>query len=330
MLRPAWRCRSSRRRASGRILAEQLGEHLGVERDEVVLAHPVDGAEHPVAHVVGRRVGRAPELERAAPRRRRGANWRVGIRPARARRRGEDERRRARDQRAVEVEERRARARRRPCWLYSSGSHVSIVPHRCLHRTRATPRAVDRRPALGTPRSYATRRATPRRGRRPPRRRATRRRRARRATRADRRRRRAAAVDAGRAGDDERRTRRAARRASIVAQRAAHDGLVAAWSAPGDGDRAVGAERRRQIGERAQHPVRRLVDARSCAARPPARRAAPGAPAPDAGQEALEHEATGGQPARHERVTGAAGPGTAVDLVTRRRARPAPGARPGR
>ena len=56
VLRPAWRWRSSRRRASGRILASSFGQHLGVQRHQVVLAHAGDGAEDAVAHGVGRAV----------------------------------------------------------------------------------------------------------------------------------------------------------------------------------------------------------------------------------------------------------------------------------
>ncbi len=107
----------------GADLVEQARQDLGVEGDEVVLAHPADGAEDPVANRRRLVVAGAAQLEgqcRHAVASELACPHQTGS----ARRRGEHERRRARDQRAVEVEERRARPARGHRHVLA---HISVV-----------------------------------------------------------------------------------------------------------------------------------------------------------------------------------------------------------
>ena len=96
----------------GTNLVEQAGQHVGVEGDEILLAHPGDRTENAIAHGSRLVVARSAHLEQH--RRHSVASELAGPeQPGTSRRSGEHERRRTGDQGAIEVEERRARPARR-------------------------------------------------------------------------------------------------------------------------------------------------------------------------------------------------------------------------
>ena len=124
--RPAWRWRSSRRRASGRILSSRRGSTSALRATRSSWRIPVTAPRM--------RSRTAADLSSLGPahleqhRRHTVASELAGPeQPGTSRRGGEHERRRAGDQRAIEVEERRARPTRRHRHVLA---HVIVVAER--------------------------------------------------------------------------------------------------------------------------------------------------------------------------------------------------------
>ncbi len=328
--RPAWRCWSTSRCASGRTLVDQLRDDVGVQRDQVVVGdalRPRRGSDR------GRRDGRvvagaartgtsiAPTASLA--------NCRFGDQPGAPCGDAEHERARAADQRAVEIEERGARA---------AGRDVGVLGHRILCVRRRSRAAVgtrsssgrgssrdvvdpplghgevgghrsDRRPCESAPPASAmTQRRTDRRRRRPPRR-------------------------LGRALRPRRRTRPAVPRSRHVldgvAERPAPHLLVQLGQLAGERHSTARSPQRSHRGRR------RCARCGAAPRRGPpfaARRRSRRCAVPDrarARQEALEHEAGRVEPADDQRHHQGSGPGHGGDRVAGVDARRGPVARPG-